>query len=332
MKNRNAPDRKFVPKPEQMANWPEISGNEINGVDEAESRRPSRIMWHDAETIAHGAVQSWFWEQGGNEPKLLAMRGERHRVMTREPGPIAEARVERTADENHGIVVRRAIEFGADFVGVTRTDPEWVFEGYDFDYPWIVVLGVQMDYERLKTAPEVTSALAVVDGYMNGWRRSQPLADWIRSQGWRAEPKCGPDAGPVNLIPAALACGFGELGKHGSIINRKLGSNFRLAAVFTDLPLVADPPDEFAADDFCTKCRLCTKACPVDAISNDTHLVRGIEKWYVDFDRCMPYFAETHGCGICIARCPWSADDRAPALAEKLTRRRDRVAADPGGG
>ena len=29
------------------------------------------------------------------------------------------------------------------------------------------------------------------------------------------------------MIPAALACGFGELGKHGSIINRELGSSLR---------------------------------------------------------------------------------------------------------
>jgi epoxyqueuosine reductase QueG len=47
-----------------------------------------------------------------------------------------------------------------------------------------------------------------------------------------------------NLIPAALACGFGELGKHGSIINRDYGSSFRLSAVLTDLPFVPDAPQQ----------------------------------------------------------------------------------------
>ena len=28
------------------------------------------------------------------------------------------------------------------------------------------------------------------------------------------------------------------------------------------------------------------------------------KKWYVDFDKCIPYFAETSGCAICIAVCP----------------------------
>ena len=120
----------------------------------------------------------------------------------------------------------------------------------------------------------------------------------------------------------ALACGFGELGKHGSIINRTYGSSFRLAAVTTDLPLAPDAPDAFGADDFCTRCQVCRNACPPDAIHDLKQLVRGVEKWYVDFDRCIPYFEETYGCGICIAVCPWSTPGRAPRLAERWSQRR----------
>jgi Fe-S-cluster-containing dehydrogenase component len=48
----------------------------------------------------------------------------------------------------------------------------------------------------------------------------------------------------------------------------------------------------------------------------------------VDFDRCIPYFGETMGCAICIARCPWSAPGTAPRLAGKMLRRRARKASD----
>ena len=211
-----------------------------------------------------------------------------------------------------------------EIVGCIPLDPEWVFEGYKVEYKWLVVLGISMDFEQLKTAPEMTAIIEVVDKYTKGWVVSRPVADWIRRKGWRAEAHGGPMAGPVNMIPAALACGFGELGKHGSIINREFGSNFRLCGVFTDMPLVSDEPDDMAADDFCTGCQVCLKACPVDAISNLKTLVRGAEKWYVDFDKCFKYFAETSGCGICIAVCPWSYPGRAPLLAEKWTRRRER--------
>ena len=64
------------------------------------------------------------------------------------------------------------------------------------------------------------------------------------------------------MIPAAIEAGLGELGKHGSMIHRKLGANFRLSMVLTDLPLVSDAPDIFGGDDFCTRCQLCSSACP----------------------------------------------------------------------
>ncbi len=91
------------------------------------------------------------------------------------------------------------------------------------------------------------------------------------------------------MIPAAIAAGLGELGKHGSMINRTHGASFRLSAVSTDLPLIADEPDVFGADDFCHNLeqKLCADACPPDAIAEQKQLVRGDEKWFVDFDRCI---------------------------------------------
>ena len=51
-------------------------------------------------------------------------------------------------------------------------------------------------------------------------------------------------------------------------------------------------------------------------------MVRGTVKWSVDFDKCIPYFNDTLGCGICIAVCPWSRPGVAPNLAARKTRRR----------
>ena len=41
----------------------------------------------------------------------------------------------------------------AELVGITRVNQDWVFEGYQADEPWIVMLGVAMDYDKLAMAP-----------------------------------------------------------------------------------------------------------------------------------------------------------------------------------
>jgi Pyruvate/2-oxoacid:ferredoxin oxidoreductase delta subunit len=308
---------------EQRALIPKVSGNAINGLGESARRRPSPVYWHPpSRKHPYAAVQTWMITKSSREVPVTAdmnntLGGRGSKVRADKASAAAEGTPENWS--------RRVKEFAlsneADLVGIARMKKEWLFEGYDTPAPWIVVLGIQMDHADLAAAPEPDSMIEVMRAYNRGTRVSRSLADWILGQGYDAEPEGGPIAGKLPMIPAALACGFGELGKHGSIINRQFGSSFRLACVLTDLPLAPDPVDSMGADDFCTACRLCEQACPPDAIADHKQRVRGETKWYVDFDKCVPYFNETYGCGICIAICPWSRPGIAPRLADKLARR-----------
>ena len=244
----------------------------------------------------------------------------------------APHKIENDAADWTAAIKKFALENEADLVGIVPMNPDYVFDGYEINEPWIVMIGVAMDHERLNAAPdsleEPTSAVEVGEQYNRAARVSRNLANYIMEQGHYAKAYAGPYASALLMIPPAIAAGFGELGKHGSLINRQYGSSFRLSAVTTEMPLLADAPDEFGADDFCASCQVCTKACPPGAISETKQTVRGIEKWYVDFDKCIPYFGEALGCGICIARCPWSKPGTAPRLAEKMLARRARLAAE----
>jgi epoxyqueuosine reductase QueG len=53
-------------------------------------------------------------------------------------------------------------------------------------------------------------------------------------------------------------------------------------------------------------------------------MVRGNLKWYVDFDKCIPFFNENAGCAICIAVCPWSIPGKGPRIIEQLQRRAEK--------
>ena len=265
------------------------------------------------------------WYQG--RPRNAGNKAARERIglLNKTPLPaVTEERVEGTTEIWTKRVKTEALRREADSVGFAQMCSKWVFEGYEADYPWMIVLAVGMDYEKIHTAPSDDSSTEVMEQYERGTRAARSLAAWIRDQGYDAFPHCGPSAGPVLLIPAAIEAGLGELGKHGSMIHRNFGASFCLAVVLTDMLLTPDSPDPFGADDFCLNCQVCVRDCPVDAIHNTKQKVRGADKWYVDFDKCVLYFNEHDACAICLAVCPWSRPGVALRLTEKFARRGSR--------
>jgi epoxyqueuosine reductase len=93
--------------------------------------------------------------------------------------------------------------------------------------------------------------------------------------------------------------GLGWIGRNNLLVNKKLGSQFRLATILTDMPLKIDKP----VKDDCSSCRLCVQLCPAGAIKNSP----------ADFDHigCFEKLKEfqkhrqvdQYICGVCINAC-----------------------------
>lgn len=280
------------------------------------------------DTAEFGDAQKWFYQQEQPDEEMLELRTARHKMVAEPLPEVAAKKAERTAVEWTQALVRFVQAGDCEMTGVTRLRPEWVFDHEHTELPTVIMLGVQHIYEELEHVPDTRGGKDVTRQYLRAAAVSKKVAAWIREQGWQADAVTGPMTGKILMIPPALECGFGELGKHGSLINPEFGSAFRLGAVLTDAPFATTPKREFGIDDFCSRCRVCENACPPFAISPEKQTVRGVEKWYVDFDRCIPFFAETSGCAICIAVCPWSRPGVGLNLVEKLARRAKRKAED----
>lgn len=318
---------KYKPNPLFLDAFPDLSGNTVNGLGETEYRKTSPFFWHPSGKQQFGDLQRAVTEYHRRSPEIREVFNA-HAGRGADPVPQAEQRTEKSPEECTAAVKAHCLAHEGDMVGITRMRPEHVYDGYNIDEPWVIIIGVTMEYDSLNQGPpsfeNPESAVEVGRQYNRAARVCREVRNFILSQGYFAKAYQGPYASALSMMPAAIEAGFGELGKHGSLINREHGSMFRLSAVTTDMPLVADQRDEFCADEFCTQCQVCTRACPPDAISDTKQMVRGIEKWYVDFDKCIPYFGETLGCAICIAKCPWSKPGTAPRLAKKMLRRRAR--------
>jgi epoxyqueuosine reductase len=314
--------QRYRPKTETLALL-KVSGNPINGLGETSPRRPSPFFWHPPDKHPYGKLQNVARRNSRKCPGAAAAFLAAYNYP--ELIPVAEIRNEAPAEQLAREATGFALTHEADALCIAPMDALYVFEGYTINEPWVIVLALAHNYERLKQVPsDETNGVGVTDvgdQYARGMRASYALANWIRAQGYNAKAYPGPAADALLLIPPAIAAGLGELGKHGSLISRHFGSGVRLAGVTTDMPLIATAPDRFGGDEFCRTCQVCTRACPPGAIAEHKQMVRGVERWYVDFDKCIPYFAEAASCGICIAVCPWTRPKVRPKLLATMARR-----------
>ncbi len=85
----------------------------------------------------------------------------------------------------------------------------------------------------------------------------------------------------IDFGKAAKACGLGEMGLNGKIINKKYGPFMRYCFIITDAPLECDAP---LSESICDKCGECIKACPGNAVSEN-----GLDTW-----QCSVYYKGAH--------------------------------------
>lgn len=329
---------------------PKTSGNILNGVGDAEDR-PATPVYHRLDRWGPWLwvnlifIVKQFWDAGprGQFWDLLkdfrgknAERSRRHAVAnTHKTGDAADwmtrlqeqVHTHSLCDEIGVAAVHRALYFDGDVPTDTKRPRYAIVLLRKMDYDEMSATLQDEDWKRVWFWKRkwVRSVREVMKTYADVHESALRLAAWIRAQGYPAEGVGGAPGSKLNILRTAIEAGLGELGKHGSIINKTHGSTVRFAVVLTDLPLQVSTPANFGAEDFCVRCRICEDACPPKAISREKTLVRGVEKWYVDFDRCVPYFNDTNGCGVCISACPWSRPGIAETLAKKMARRRRRT-------
>ncbi len=93
--------------------------------------------------------------------------------------------------------------------------------------------------------------------------------------------------------------GLGWIGRNNLLVNKRLGSQFRLVSILTNLPLKIDHP----TNENCALCRLCITVCPAAAIkesSQDFGHLKCFEK-LKEFQK--QRLVDQYICGICVKVC-----------------------------
>jgi epoxyqueuosine reductase len=142
-------------------------------------------------------------------------------------------------------------------------------------------------------------------------KRLAQLARRIESRLGGGQYRAFVDSAPVLERAIAERAGLGWIAKNTMLINQQAGSWFFLGEIYTDLPLLVDPPK---TEKHCGSCRACLDICPTNAF---------VGPFELDARRCISYLTIEHkgsideelrplmgnrifGCDDCQLVCPWN--------------------------
>ncbi|MBY8989897.1 MAG: 4Fe-4S dicluster domain-containing protein [Candidatus Lokiarchaeota archaeon] len=207
-------------------------------------------------------------------------------------------------------IVKEAKSLGIDLIGFAPIDENLIFEkdytgSIELLYENGIVLGMEMDYDAISTAPNPPAGLESLRIYAELGEATNKLADFIRSKGYRVIA-CHPLGGPILYPAMAVKAKLGKIGSQGLLITKKFGPRQRLSLISINArPLPEINQEEFEISEFCKKCRRCINFCPVNAILDEPVVNENGTITRIDSEKCFEYFYETTGCSVCIEKCPF---------------------------
>jgi epoxyqueuosine reductase len=255
----------------------------------------------------------WYNTVGGRTIKIADVNATLQKIVEYQyPKFIGPVNPKRTLYENDRAaaeaVKTRARELGADEVGISLIEPSDIYKDRVVNEKYAIVVGQRMLWRNFQDVPSESSAIECMRIYFSLGEIVVKLAEYIRGLGYACTVEHPIGDSDIMHIPLALKAGFGELGRHGSIIHPKMGPLFRLGSVITNMPLQTDSPIDAGIAAFCDNCKACRRYCPANAIPDERspeagkdHL--GNDRYKVDTGKCFPYFAKHNYCSICLPVC-----------------------------
>jgi len=239
-------------------------------------------------------------------------------VMTRDFNSVDLSDPKKAAE----YVKRKALEFGADAVGIgsidrwanapIQMDPRQIMpecksiigmvfrvergslrgveEGTFFSnyssmgYGGITYLYMPMTVINLAKVIEDQGYEAIPYGHQSDWRAIDNEG-YFRGHSRPVRPgQAAPDI-MIHLRTAAYLCGLGEIGMSKMFLSPQFGPRNRVGVVLTDVELEPDPI--YDGPQLCNKCGACVKACPGHCFDTDKKVkvnLAGHEVEWIDLD------------------------------------------------
>ncbi len=259
---------------------------------------------------------AWYREIGGRKIKIEEVDQILKQIYEEQykqfEGVINPVKTDFDSPQHAALLIKEhALKFGADLVGICRIEASDVYRGKQVTHSHAIAVGQRMLWRKFQVVPSQESAIECLRVYYSLGETVIQLASYIRSLGYSCKVEHPIGDSDILHIPIGLKAGFGELGRHGSIINPKLGPLFRMGSVICSIEMACDQPIDAGIGKFCDICKACRIYCPAKAIpdhrspeAGKDHL--GLDRYIVDTGKCFPYFASHYYCSACLPVCVYN--------------------------
>ncbi len=201
---------------------------------------------------------------------------------------------------------KRNKELGVDLVGYTPIDENYVFQNFKIYGKNAIVLGMEMVWERIKTAPGPLCNVEAFRVYKELGDITIELIKFLQEEGYKAEAH-HPFGGKLLFPPHAVAAGLGIKGRNGLVITPEFGPRQRWSVISTDAEIPQTVRKDFSEmEEFCKTCGSCVKNCeggaafeePIEKVKGSGVIT------HIDRSKCIYSLINNNYCSVCLKVCP----------------------------
>ncbi|MEJ2250881.1 MAG: hypothetical protein P8Y70_02025 [Candidatus Lokiarchaeota archaeon] len=200
---------------------------------------------------------------------------------------------------------KKAKDLGVNLIGYTPVEEEFVFYNLKVYGTNAIILGMEMKWTEIKTAPSAVCEIEVFRVYKELGDVTIELAEYLKSQGYKSEAH-HPFGGKLLYGPHAVSAGLGILGRNGLIITPEFGPRQRWGIITTDAEIPESKKSNFdELKEFCIKCGACVRECKGEAAFENPIIHKNAPNiTHIDRSKCIQSILENTYCSYCLKVCP----------------------------
>jgi ferredoxin len=200
---------------------------------------------------------------------------------------------------------KKAKEIGVDLIGYTPVDENYIFKNLKVYGKNTIVLGQEMIWERVKTAPSIHCGVESFRVYKELGEKVLELTNYLKEQGYKSEGH-HPFGGKLLYTYHAVAAGLGAVGMNGLVITPEFGPRQRWGLITTDADIPEVSEEKLKEmETFCNKCGACIKNCRGSATLEE--LIEKVEGsgiiTRIERSKCVKSLINNNFCSICLKIC-----------------------------